>query len=42
MRYPDDIIAELLNLVWWDRPIDKIEAHLPGLERSDLAALKWA
>ncbi|CDZ36492.1 CatB-related O-acetyltransferase [Neorhizobium galegae] len=42
MRYPAEIIAELLELAWWDWPIDKIEANLPALESGDLAALKRA
>ncbi|CDZ58945.1 Streptogramin A acetyl transferase [Neorhizobium galegae bv. orientalis] len=42
MRYPAEIIAELLELAWWNWPIDKIEANLPALESGDLAALKRA
>ncbi|CDZ56485.1 CatB-related O-acetyltransferase [Neorhizobium galegae] len=42
MRYPAEIIAKLLELVWWNWPIDKIEANLPALESGDLAALKRA
>jgi virginiamycin A acetyltransferase len=42
MRYPDDIIAELLDIAWWDWPIEKIEANLPALERGDIAELKMA
>lgn len=40
MRYPDTIIADLLDLAWWDWPLDRIEAHLPALESGDLAALR--
>lgn len=42
MRYPKEIIAELLDLAWWNWPIDKIEANLPALESGDLTALKMA
>ncbi|MBW9054846.1 CatB-related O-acetyltransferase [Rhizobium mesosinicum] len=40
MRYPVEVISEVLDLAWWDWPIDKIEANLPALESGDLAALK--
>ena len=42
MRYPVEVISEILELAWWDWPIDKIEANLPALESGDLAALKRA
>jgi len=42
MRYPAEIVSELLELAWWDWPIDKIEANLAALERGDLPALKRA
>ncbi len=42
MRYTDEIIAELLDLAWWDWPIEKIEANLQALETGDLEALKKA
>jgi virginiamycin A acetyltransferase len=42
MRYPDDIIADLIDLAWWDWPIEKIEANLPALETGDLDALRTA
>ncbi|GAA3107071.1 CatB-related O-acetyltransferase [Rhizobium viscosum] len=42
MRYPVEIISEILDLAWWDWPIDKIEANLSALESGDLAALKRA
>jgi len=40
MRYPPDIIAELLDIAWWDWPIDRVEANLPALESGDIAALR--
>ncbi|WP_413710159.1 CatB-related O-acetyltransferase [Rhizobium sp. Rhizsp82] len=42
MRYDDETIRDLLDLAWWDWPIEKIEANLPALESGDLAALKKA
>lgn len=42
MRYPDDVIADLLDLAWWDWPLDKIEANLPHLESGDIEALERA
>ena len=42
MRFPEEITAELLELAWWNWPIDKIEAKLPALESADLATLKRA
>jgi virginiamycin A acetyltransferase len=42
MRYPADIIDELLEIAWWDWPIDKIEANLTSLSKGDLAALRKA
>ncbi|WP_037077370.1 CatB-related O-acetyltransferase [Neorhizobium vignae] len=42
MRYPAEIIAELLELAWWNWSFDKIAANLPALESGDLVALKRA
>lgn len=42
MRYPDEIIRELLELAWWDWPIEKIEANLEALTSGDLGALRRA
>ncbi|MBO9195621.1 CatB-related O-acetyltransferase [Rhizobium sp. 16-449-1b] len=42
MRNPATVIDELLEIAWWDWPLDKIEANLAALERGDLAALKMA
>ncbi len=42
MRFPDEVIATLLDLAWWDWPLDKIEANLPHLESGDIEALKRA
>lgn len=42
MRYSNDVIDELLGLAWWDWPLDRIEANLPALSSSDMAALRRA
>jgi acetyltransferase-like isoleucine patch superfamily enzyme len=42
MRYPAEVVEELLGLAWWDWPLDKIEAKLTALESGDLDALKRA
>lgn len=40
MRYPQDVIEELLRLAWWDWPVDKIEANLEALTSGDMARFK--
>ncbi|MDQ0455823.1 CatB-related O-acetyltransferase [Rhizobium paknamense] len=42
MRYPDEIISELLDIAWWDWPLEIIEANLPALTSGDLQALRAA
>lgn len=42
MRYPSDIVEELLRIAWWDWPIEKIEANLTCLSDGDLTALRNA
>ncbi|MEI3805900.1 CatB-related O-acetyltransferase [Agrobacterium sp. CCNWLW32] len=42
MRYPSEVIDELLRLAWWDWPIEKIEANLAALSSGDMAALRLA
>jgi virginiamycin A acetyltransferase len=39
-RFSDEVIAELLDIAWWDWPIDKIEANLAAIEEADIEALK--
>jgi virginiamycin A acetyltransferase len=39
MRFEDDVISKLLEIAWWDWPIEKIEANIPVLERGDLSTL---
>ncbi|WFU51314.1 CatB-related O-acetyltransferase [Sinorhizobium terangae] len=42
MRYSDEIISELLDIAWWDWPINKIEANLTTLSSGDMVALRLA
>ncbi len=42
MRYPAEVINDLLDIAWWDWSIDKIETNLTSLSSGDLAALKIA
>ncbi len=39
-RFSDAVIADLLDIAWWDWPIDKIETHLAAIEGADIAALR--
>lgn len=39
-RFSDKIISELLEIKWWDWPIDKIEANLAAIEGADTETLK--
>jgi acetyltransferase-like isoleucine patch superfamily enzyme len=39
MRYPEEVVEELLAIAWWNWPIDKIEANLAALSDGDLPAL---
>jgi virginiamycin A acetyltransferase len=39
-RFPDDVIAELLRVRWWDWEIERIEANLAAIEGNDIEALK--
>ncbi len=42
MRFPDETIALLERVAWWDWPIDKITHHLPQIVAADVAALAAA
>ncbi len=39
MRYPEEVISALLDIAWWDWPVEKIEANLAAFENGDLDAL---
>lgn len=38
-RFPDEDIARLLELKWWDWPVEKISAGLRAIQSGDLKAL---
>ncbi|QRM55395.1 CatB-related O-acetyltransferase [Sinorhizobium sp. BG8] len=42
MRYPEEVITELLGIAWWDWPIEKIERNMAALSDGDLPALRAA
>jgi virginiamycin A acetyltransferase len=39
-RFSDEVIADLLDIAWWDWPIDKINAHQTTIESADLEGLR--
>lgn len=39
MRHDDQIIAKLLEIKWWDWPIQQITEHLPAISGTDVQAL---
>lgn len=39
-RLPNDMIARLLDLAWWDWPVDTIKAASPALMSDDIDALE--
>ncbi|MBN1238907.1 MAG: Vat family streptogramin A O-acetyltransferase [Gammaproteobacteria bacterium] len=41
-RFPDDVVARLEALAWWDWPIDRITRHLDVIVSADVAALEAA
>jgi virginiamycin A acetyltransferase len=40
MRFDADTVAALLDIAWWDWPIDRILAHEAAICGADLAALR--
>jgi virginiamycin A acetyltransferase len=39
-RFPDAVVEQLLELRWWEWPIDDIEASLLVIERGDIDSLR--
>lgn len=39
-RFPDDVIAKLLRLQWWDWPAEKLARSLHSIQSGDLRALE--
>ena len=42
MRFAPDVIERLLALAWWDQPLSRLQAALPALLATDIAALEAA
>lgn len=40
MRFAPEIVRSLLDLAWWNWPIERIEQAVPALESADIAALE--
>ena len=41
-RFEDDVIAQLLDIAWWNWPIEHITRHIPAIVGGDLARLQAA
>jgi virginiamycin A acetyltransferase len=41
-RFPDEFVAELLAIRWWDWPVEKVTRNLRAIVGADLAALRDA
>lgn len=41
-RFTDDVVAELLDIRWWDWPVEKVTANLKAIVSGDLEALRRA
>ncbi len=42
MRFPADVIERLIEIAWWDWPIEKISRHLPAIVGADIDRLTAA
>jgi virginiamycin A acetyltransferase len=42
LRFPDDVVAALLGIRWWEWSIDKVTRNLNSIRGSDLEALRRA
>lgn len=41
-RFPEETIAELLALKWWDWPVELIQSNITALQRGDIRQLREA
>jgi virginiamycin A acetyltransferase len=41
-RFDADVVAQLLDIAWWDWPVQKISQHLKAITAGDIALLKQA
>ena len=39
-RFPEEVVARLLAVAWWDWPVDKITRHLDAIVSGDVDALE--
>ena len=39
-RFDDEVIARLLQIAWWDWPVEKISRNLAAITAADLEALE--
>lgn len=42
LRFPEDVIARLLAVAWWDWPVDRITQALNAIRSADIDALEAA
>lgn len=42
LRFAPEVIEALLDLAWWDWPVERISRHLDAIRGADLAALEAA
>lgn len=42
LRFAPEVIARLIDLAWWDQPLDRIRAALPALTGADIDDLEAA
>ncbi len=40
MRFSDEVIARLLDIAWWDWPIEQVTRHLRAIVSADIEALE--
>lgn len=41
-RFPDDVVAALESIAWWDWPAEHISQHLPAIMAADIQTLRAA
>ena len=41
-RFPDNTVADLLDIAWWDWDIEKVSRNLEAIVSPDIALLKQA
>ena len=39
-RFPDETVAALLDLKWWDWPVEKIAQNLPAIQSGNVEQLQ--